>query len=491
MAIAGLLALLAVGLPTAATAQETAPAAEPARSARPRESFPTGQLVAGVACLGDPSQTYTLYLPSAYTPERRWPLLLVFDPRGRGTRAAEIFRPAAETYGWVILGSDGTASDGGWEPNARALRALVPELERRWPTDPRRIYAAGFSGTVIVAQVLGTGAGSLAGILGSGGRYDPSVLPETPDYAFFGTVGSEDFNYLEMRQLDAALEGRGVPHRLEIFDGPHRWMPPELAAEGVGWMEVQAMRQGRRPVDGAVVEKLFTADLKRARRLEADGQLLAALNHYRAVVSSFAGLAAVEARLAEARRAVARLEKSPEVAAEQKLSHRWDLWEVDASNRLGAVVGRLHRDPPPLDVRRLAAQLQLDQLQERAKEDSYAGRAARRILARIFTQLSFYLPRELFAAGTPARAAAALTLALRVGDERADLWYNLACAEALSGHRKPALEALARAVEAGFRDLDHLNSDPDLESLRRTDGYREVVERLSSLNDPTAAAPPP
>ena len=113
-----------------------------------------GEMVEGVACASDPSQTYTLYLPPGFTNERRWPVLLVFDPRGRSLLAAELFREAAETYGWIIVSSDNTRSDGPLEPNLVAIQALWPEVHSRLPADFDRIYAAGFSGGVAVATLL-------------------------------------------------------------------------------------------------------------------------------------------------------------------------------------------------------------------------------------------------------------------------------------------------------------------------------------------------
>ena len=56
-----------------------------------------GKLVENVAARADAAQTYTLYLPSSYDAAKKHPLLLIFDPRGRGTKAAEIFRDAART----------------------------------------------------------------------------------------------------------------------------------------------------------------------------------------------------------------------------------------------------------------------------------------------------------------------------------------------------------------------------------------------------------
>jgi hypothetical protein len=97
----------------------------------------TGTFVEKVACANDATQTYTLFLPTAYTPQRQWPLLFVFDPRGRGTMAARIFKDAAERFGWII--ADNTRSDGPWESNRRAVAAMWPDALMRYAVDERRI----------------------------------------------------------------------------------------------------------------------------------------------------------------------------------------------------------------------------------------------------------------------------------------------------------------------------------------------------------------
>ena len=44
--------------------------------------------------------------------------------------------------------------------------------------------------------------------------------------------------------------------------------------------------------------------------------------------------------------------------------------------------------------------------------------------------------------------------------------YNLACSLARAGCADEAIDALSRAILLGYDDLDHMESDPDLESLR-------------------------
>lgn len=44
--------------------------------------------------------------------------------------------------------------------------------------------------------------------------------------------------------------------------------------------------------------------------------------------------------------------------------------------------------------------------------------------------------------------------------------YNLACSLARAGRADDAIDALSRAILLGYDDLDHMESDPDLESIR-------------------------
>ncbi len=59
------------------------------------------------------------------------------------------------------------------------------------------------------------------------------------------------------------------------------------------------------------------------------------------------------------------------------------------------------------------------------------------------------------------------------------LWtYNLACALSLQDNPEEALEILARAVDLGFHDLEHIKADSDLEALRERAEYKAIITRL-------------
>ncbi|MGQ0637261.1 MAG: TPR end-of-group domain-containing protein [Planctomycetaceae bacterium] len=84
----------------------------------------------------------------------------------------------------------------------------------------------------------------------------------------------------------------------------------------------------------------------------------------------------------------------------------------------------------------------------------------------------------------------ALQVDLRLSQLRprdARVFYNLACSHAVLRHKVEALASLQRAVSLGYDDVDHLSSDPDLESLHGEPEYRRIVARLESLQATTRA----
>jgi hypothetical protein len=57
-----------------------------------------------------------------------------------------------------------------------------------------------------------------------------------------------------------------------------------------------------------------------------------------------------------------------------------------------------------------------------------------------------------------------------------DMLYNLACAQCLKGDYDASAQAILDALKAGFRDFDHLRSDPDLSALRDHPTFKTILE---------------
>lgn len=66
---------------------------------------------------------------------------------------------------------------------------------------------------------------------------------------------------------------------------------------------------------------------------------------------------------------------------------------------------------------------------------------------------------------------------VRLLPDRPIPWYNLACSYAVLGLTDPAVAALQRALDLGYRHLDHLRRDPDLKSLRHDPRFLRLLRR--------------
>jgi predicted esterase len=432
-----------------------------------------------VVCAADAEQSYALYLPKAYTADRKWPLLYLYDPRKRGAVAAELFRDAAERYGWILASSNNTVSDDPAARNDVAARALWIDVNARFPVDPRRVYAAGFSGGARLAALLAQKlTGEVAGVILSGGGFPDSSQPQKGlPFAVFGTAGNVDFNYVEMRRLDRALARLGAAHRLAVFDGPHSWCPAPVCTEAIEWLELKAMKGGTRTKDAELVERLRRDRMARAAALESGGRKADAFVWYSEIVEDFGGLAETN----DAAAAAERLQAQPAVRKDLAQQERREEAEGGRVARLWAdLTAALASEPlPPAST--VAARLGIPNLLREAGPDRPEAErlSAKRVIAQIFVQSAFYVPRELAAKHDFARAELLTAVAAELAPERAGgAWYNLACFRALAGDRKGAISSLRSAVRKGYRDITAIESDPDLASLREDPGYRAIVEEL-------------
>jgi predicted esterase len=446
----------------------------PAEAAGPR--LTKGQINEAIACVRDPSQTYSVYVPLSYDPNRKQPALLVFDPRGRGTLAAGIFRPAAERLGWIVISSNDTRSDGSMEPNLKALAALWPEVNERYASDAKRIYAAGFSGGGILTLLLGLQTGALAGVINCGGRLPAELALEKARFAHYGAAGRFDFNHLAMSEIDVLYERLALPHRLDAFEGGHEWLPPELATRALTWLEVVAMKDATRPRDDELVRTLVATDLAAGARLEELARWVEASRLYESMVRTLDGLHPLE----EIRARLARLAEGGRLEAARRDERSADELERVAERRMAGAFDALRAAEGPMSLAAFKAPTRHEDLEKKAAGTGAEAEAARRALESLFVQASFNLPREFEAKGQRAKAALSLQLAAELKPAAAVVHYNLACTLARLGDRKNALAALEQAVARGFDDLAQISEDPDLAPLRAEARYKALVDRLRS-----------
>jgi hypothetical protein len=183
---------------------------------------------------GHPGQSYWMFVPSTYTPDRAWPMLYCLDPGARGRVPVERFAAAAETAGVLVAGSN-NSRNGPMGPVQEAVNLMFGDTHARFAIDDSRIYAAGHSGGSRVALQWALN-GHIAGVVACGAAFEPPGTPKGVNFRIFAVTGYDDFNHNEIYRMSRELARRNVPNRFAEFEGGHEWMPASLAAEALGFL---------------------------------------------------------------------------------------------------------------------------------------------------------------------------------------------------------------------------------------------------------------
>ncbi|HEX8837947.1 MAG TPA: hypothetical protein VF748_13475 [Candidatus Acidoferrum sp.] len=429
-----------------------------------------------IHCTAQPEQSYALYLPSSYSPKRRWPLVVSSDAGAHGTIPLELQKDAAQRHGYILVSSN-NSSNGPWPPRLEATEAVVRDVQARFPIDLQRIYFAGFSGGARFSSQLALLCKCAAGVLLSGaGFMEESPPAPTSVFPVFSTVGAFAFNYKEMIPLQDTLARAGYPHWLRIFEGPHRWPPPNIMEEALTWFRIQAMKKQLEARDQPFIEAQFAKASARAESFEQSADLLSARREYVQIADTFDALVDVTAIRSKAQ-ALAGEKALGEAAKHEENDFRE---ETQISSDIVARV----LTPPENPENRLQAeedlQSQIAHLRQNAAQEKRPERARvfKRALGDIFVT-AMQTGDSLLEGGKFPNAVRDYDLATQAMPDSGWAWGQLAVARTCAGNKKGALASLRRAYElandkASFRKwlqteplFAPLRSMPEFQSLQK------------------------
>jgi hypothetical protein len=441
------------------------------------QELPVGKIIERVVCLKDAGQSYALYLPPNYTRDRLWPVIYAFDPAARGLRPAERFKDAAEKYGYIIVGSNNSRNFPD-RPLSEIINAMFDDTQTRFSIDQNRVYTAGMSGG---ARVAGLVAQSLAqssregaaGVILCGAGFSEAKQPEKPlPFPVFGVAGVEDFNWIELRQLHKTLDSIGSANRFVTFDGDHTWAPPDFCLTAVEWMELQAMKSGRRERDDRLIAGLFDKLAGEARADESAKRVYEAFLKYEAIAKDFNGLR----ETSEFAKRADELRSSKEVKDRLKQEKTAEQSQLRLSQEFYAARERLNTAENPavakMEVKNMISDLRM---KAASRDESVDRLVARRALGAFYVSVNEQASRHR-GANKHQEAAASLALAAEIRPDNSQIFFSLARACALAGSKRQALDALKKAVELGFTNADEIAGNEDFASIRNDAAYKRLIE---------------
>lgn len=232
------------------------PSPSPQAPAKKVPDHPVGQVIPNVACDDEPEWSYLLYLPKAFKPDRKWPVLYILGPMGGSEYDVQRYVKGAELNGWILVMS--TQRKNSFDGSGKAVRAMDRHVRKTLPIDEDMVFITGMSGGARDAFWYASDDGRsfakdrklrFAGVLACGAGTSDPLTKKTVTY---GLCGSNCFNRWDMASSFKTLANKDW--RLRFFPGNHDWAGDDLLADAMCWLEGYRLRNAK-PTDPGVAER--------------------------------------------------------------------------------------------------------------------------------------------------------------------------------------------------------------------------------------------
>lgn len=431
-----------------------------------KDNFEKGTVIPSVACLTDTSIKYSLYLPSGYDPDEKYPVIFAFDPHAKGELPVNLFKDMAEKYGYILIGSNNSQNGLSQEQTMHFYEVMSDDVLGRFSVNRERIYTAGFSGGSRVASSLAIFKGGIAGVIGCSAGF-PS-LSEAIQFRFdyIGYVGDEDMNYLEMITLQDALSRAGYRHHLVVFKGKHDWPPKSSVPEAFIWMEANAMKDMKKARDNEFIEQTINNWLNQAKALEGEKRLPEAYEKYQQIITFFDGLADMKAYHKKVEELAANADIQAYLQSKSELAKKELALQTRYLKALNEKPAAWWRE----EVKSLNFRAE--------KSDSVSLHPMYKRLLGYLSLASYSNANGFLNAGDLTQAGRYIELYSIVDPQNSEHAYLAACLYSKTNQADKAFASLDVALSLGFNDRNRFQADTVLARLKGDSRYGDFLQKL-------------
>jgi hypothetical protein len=248
-----------------------------------------GKIIDSISVKDSIQESFSLYLPTTYKNDEKWPVLFVFDEKGRGRQSLAMFREVAESENYILAASNNISDSISISKNVLITGRMISKVNSILPLNSNRIYTAGFASGGRLANLMPVFFKDIEGVISCGASLaNVELLASKNPFHFIGIVGKEDFNYSALLTDEKVLNRFKFPNNILVFDGTGEWPEKELLKKGLRLFTLSAMAKGFMPKDSIYIENTYNEDLasinqlrKNEKMLLADRAITEVLNVYR------------------------------------------------------------------------------------------------------------------------------------------------------------------------------------------------------------------
>ncbi|MFH0866916.1 MAG: hypothetical protein V1904_12025 [Bacteroidota bacterium] len=432
-------------------------------------SFVKGKVTELIKCRYDATQSYALYLPASYDKNKKWPIVYMFDPHGKGSLPLKKYSSIAEKFGYILIGSNNSKNGLSMNMIKIIFDTLYSDSHRKFSIDDMAVYAAGFSGGSRVASNLAT-YGKIKSVIGCGAAMSSTDANSANKFGYFGIVGNEDFNLTEMLAIKDVLDKTATPHCFTIFNGKHEWPPDSVMQQAFLWTDIQAMKKKIKDADYSIADTFYYKWTKEFEQIKTTDQYDAYLLCEK-IISFFDGIKDVTTfktileELKKNATVITAIEKQKIISVKESLL------------RAEYTVAMNDKDTTWWKQQVAMINQQIKKASEKSTAQMY-----KRIL-NYLSLVAYMNASSTIKANNFDTAFKYVEIYSLVDPGNPEHAYLKASLLMKKGKLSDALASLENAAQLGFAESDRLERDTVMDRLRSLEKYSEILDSIKSNVD--------
>ncbi len=422
---------------------------------------------------GTQSESYSIYLPRDYNSEKKWPLIFIFDPEGRGATTANLFRMAAESQQYIVASSNMDLKAKPVDSIVNTATSMINGVLQSFPVDTEQVYMAGMGEGAQIGSALTLLYKDLAGVLAVGNSFvNPQYLDRNNPYMFIGVAGNKDYMVYEMENYLRFFDDLDFPTDVYYFDGKEdEWPEARVISNAITGFTLEAIKEGKRPRDEEFIRSLFEAELEYAETLRRTRNYYEAYEKLDRMEDKYEYFG-FEDRIEERKKALKRtsgyksqksdFRRAISTEKEQQEEYEYLLRSDIVTNNFENIGWWAY---------------QIDEL-EKIKEGSNEARA--NMAYRLLGYLDFVTKKEydnIMKANVPIDTKIFISvLRTAINKEDPEAYLNIISLAAADGDQETALLYLEDLLKMGYDDMESLYNIEGALELQFTPEYNKLVK---------------
>lgn len=231
--------------------------------------------------------TYSLYLPTNFNVDSKWPLLLVFDLEGTEKQALSMFAQAAEEEGYVLAApkiQDSLSLSANMITTGKVIESIFDLL----PINKDRIYAAGALSGARFSNLVPIFIKEVSGTIAIGTSImNTDLLNVKQPFHFIGIVSKNNYEYTSMLTVEKILDRFKFPNEVLLYEGEGDWPDRSYLKKAMQLFTMAAMAKNIVPKDSSYIENAYRKDIILLNKLQSGRKLLLAEQYLGEMMSMY------------------------------------------------------------------------------------------------------------------------------------------------------------------------------------------------------------